>query len=218
MKNKHELEVRLDCFRISCIFLYFSGYLSLIVPHLHFLALSWIFVYISVYFCIFLYNLGVATFSLIIRDFCVFFEYVRKTREKQIYYVCKVCRKQRTFLKDSAVCKNWRCGVQVMVWMIWYFLQKYSRSHIYRLLGGDLPEPHGCPINIHTIGLYIRDMTERVGAVGFRKLLTYRLSGKVQVDESFVRTPRKHNVGRIVRNRPYTLVINSCVGPQVLCS
>ena len=69
-------------------------------------------------------------------------------------------------------------------------------------------------MNIHTIGLYFRDMTERVGAVGFRKLLTYRLSGKVQVDESFVRTPRKHNVGRIVRNRSYTLVINSCVGPQ----
>ena len=123
-----------------------------------------------------------------------------------------------TFCKDSAICKNWRCGVQVTVWMIWYFLQKYSRSHIYRLWGGDLPEPHGCPVNIHTIGLYLRDMTERVGAVGFRKLLTYRLSGKVQVDESFVRTPRKHNVGRIVRNRTYTLVINSCVGPQVLSS
>ena len=140
-----------------------------------------------------------------------------KSREKQIYYRCKVCqRKQHTLYKDSAVCKNWRCGVQITIWIIWYFLQQYSRSHVYRLLGGDLPEPHGSPLHINTIGLYFRDMTERVGAVGFRKLLTYRLSGKVQIDESFVRSPRKHNVGRIVRNRCYTLVNNSCVGPQVL--
>eukprot|EP00493_Phyllostaurus_siculus_P001206 UN01214 len=60
----------------------------MIVPQLYFLTSSRIFVYISVYFCIFLYNLGIATFSSIIWDYCVFFEYVRKTRENRfITYV-----------------------------------------------------------------------------------------------------------------------------------
>ena len=102
----------------------------------------------------------------------------------------------------------------ITVWMILYFLQDYSRSHIHRLLGGDLPEPHGSPINPHTIGRYLCTMVERVGAVGFRKLLTYRLSGDVQIDESFVRSPRKNNTGRIVANRPFTLVIHLNVGLQ----
>ena len=94
---------------------------------------------------------------------------------------------------------NWRCGVQVTVWMIWYFINNYSRSHIYQLLGGDLPAPHGSPITKDTISIYIAALTDRVAAVGLRKLLTYQLTGKVQIDETFVRTPRKHNRGRIQR-------------------
>ena len=99
---------------------------------------------------------------------------------------------------------------------MWYFLQGYSRKHIYRLLGGNLPEPHGSPVQLQTIGSYLRDMTERVAQVGFNKLLTYRLSGRVQVDETFVRTQRKHHTGRIVQNRPYTLVNFSKVRTYVI--
>ena len=104
---------------------------------------------------------------------------------------------------------NWRCGVQVTVWMIWYFINNYSRSHIYQLLGGDLPAPHGSPITKDTISIYIAALTDRVAAVGLRKLLRYQLTGKVQIDETFVRTPRKHNRGRIQRGRTYTLVTPS---------
>ena len=123
---------------------------------------------------------------------------------------CCCCRNYHiTFYKDNAVMKNWRCGVQITVWIVWYYINGYSRSHIYQLLGGDLPEPHGSPITKQTISTYIAALTDRVAAVGLRKLLTYRLTGKVQIDETFVRSPRKHNRGRLEIGRKFTLVTPS---------
>ena len=135
---------------------------------------------------------------------------MRRLRESRLRLQCNSCDKgKKGFYKDSAVMKNWRCGVQITVWMVWYFLNGYGRSHIYQLLGGDLPQPHGSPITKDTISIYIAALTDRVAVVGLRKLLTYRLTGTVQIDETFVRSPRKHNRGRLAMGRKFTLVTPS---------
>ena len=132
---------------------------------------------------------------------------MRRDRERRLRLQCNICRNfHMKFYKDTAAMKNWRCGVQITVWMVWYFINGYARSHIYQLLGGDLPQPHGSPITKDTISTYIAALTDRVAVVGLRKLLTYRLTGKVQIDETFVRSPRKHNRGRLEIGRKFTLV------------
>ena len=133
-----------------------------------------------------------------------------RLRESRVRLECTSCSKGKLgFYKDSAVMKTWRCGVQITVWMVWYFINGYSRGHIYQLLGGDLPPPHGSPITKDTISGYIAALTDRVAAVGFRKLLTYQLTGKVQIDETFIASPRKHNKGRLKLGRKFTLVTPS---------
>ena len=141
--------------------------------------------------------------------------HVRRLRESRIRLRCRArrnarqCNQKLSFYKDTAVMKNWRCGVQITVWIVWYYLNAYSRGHIYQLLGGDLPPPHGSPITKDTISSYIAALTDRVAAVGLRKLLSYQLTGKVQIDETFVRSPRKHNRGRFPMGRKFTLVTTS---------
>ena len=90
--------------------------------------------------------------------------------------------------------------------MLWHFLQGTSRGKIYRLWGGELPGADGSPVTPHTIGNYLYDMRKKVAQVGFQDMMTYRLGGNVQVDETFVRTKRKFNTGRVTRGRRYTLV------------
>ena len=72
--------------------------------------------------------------------------------------------------------------------------------------GGELPNGRGSPITARTIGEYLQQMRHKVAQHGFRQMMNIRLSGHVQIDETFVATKRKHNRGRVKRNRKFTLV------------
>ena len=91
--------------------------------------------------------------------------------------------------------------------MIYYFKMGYNRTHIWHLMGADQPGDRGCPLKKDTIGSYLSQIRDRVGIVGLRKMLQIRMTGPCQADESFVRTSRKYNVGRINPGRKHTLVI-----------
>ena len=91
-----------------------------------------------------------------------------------------------------------------------------SRKRIYRLWGGDLPGDKGNPLTVRTIGVYLHHMRTRIAQVGFRDMMTYSLSGRVQIDETFVATKRKNNTGRVKRGRKFTLV-NSYFLVVIMC-
>ena len=131
-----------------------------------------------------------------------------RTKEKKKCYRCNTCKTQKlSFFKPSCVFYGWRCGVIVCVRMLYYFKMGYNPSHVWHLMGADQPDGRGCPLNKSTIGVYLSQIRRRVALVGLQKMLQVRLSGACQADESFVRTARKHNVGRINPGRKHTLVI-----------
>ena len=124
-----------------------------------------------------------------------------------VSYRCSCCKvKLQSFFRETAVCYTWRCGIILCLEMVWHFLQGTSRKKIYRLWGANLPGDQGSPVTIRTIGNYLHDLRTKVAQVGFRDMMTYRLGGHVQLDETFVRTKRKFNTGRVTRGRKFTLV------------
>ena len=91
--------------------------------------------------------------------------------------------------------------------LLYYFKMGYNRTHVWHLMGADQPDGRGSPLTKKTIGNYLAQIRRRVALVGLQKMLQVRLSGPCQADESFVRTGRKHNVGRVIAGRKHTLVI-----------
>ena len=143
-----------------------------------------------------------------------------RKRESRKCYRCNTYKSaELSFFKPSCVCHPWRCSVIVCARMIFYFKQGYNRTHVWHLMGADQPGDRGSPLTKDCIGKYLSDIRDRVAIVGLRKMLSVKLTGPCQADESFVRASRKHNVGRINPGRKHTLVtlINVSL-PKVLMS
>ena len=132
----------------------------------------------------------------------------RKGPTKTWWYRCNVwnCNNTETFFTDSCVCHGWRCGLQLCIEIIFAFLLGTPRKTIFRQWGGELPNGMGSPVTARTIGEYLQQMRHKVAQHGFRQMINTRLTGHVQIDETFVATKRKHNRGRVKRNRKFTLV------------
>lgn len=147
-------------------------------------------------------------FTLCISRVYTLYTLSNRQREQSKYYRCNNCTSvQLSFFKPSCVCHGWRCGVIMCARMIYYFKMGYNRTHVWHLMGANQPGDKGCPLKKDTIGRYLSQIRDRVAVVGLRKMLQVRLAGPCQADESFVRTKRKHNVGRINPGRKHTLVI-----------
>ena len=131
-----------------------------------------------------------------------------KGPRKTWWYRCNVwnCNNTETFFTDSCVCHGWRCGLQLCIEIIFAFLLGTPRKTIFRQWGGELPNGMGSPVTARTIGEYLQQMRHKVAQHGFRQMINTRLTGHVQIDETFVATKRKHNRGRVKRNRKFTLV------------
>lgn len=133
----------------------------------------------------------------------------RNSRNVQVWrYHCQAwnCSKNVSFFTDSCVCHGWQCGLQLCIEMLYYFLVGTPRKTIFRHWGGELPNAMGSPVTVRTIGEYLAQMRKKVAQHGFRKMMNIQLTGHVQIDETFVATKRKHNRGRVRRNRKFTLV------------
>jgi len=98
-------------------------------------------------------------------------------------------------LWPSTVYRNYFC-----------FSARYATENNLSSMGGELPNGMGSPVTARTIGEYLQQMRHKVAQHGFRQMINTRLTGHVHIDETFVATKRKHNRGRVKRNRKFTLV------------
>jgi len=90
--------------------------------------------------------------------------------------------------------------------ILWYYLNNVGRKSMYKFLGGDAPNGRGCPLSKSTLGNYIHQMDAKIGNKQLADQLLIRLTGDVQVDETFVRNGRKSHQGRMIAGLKYSLV------------